>query len=420
MKNFLFTLLFLFIYPKAFSQTDTLQIIVEGRQNDKNQQEKPYVILLSFDGFRHDYAELHEAKNLLKLTENGVRASALVPAFPSKTFPNHYSIVTGLYPAQHGIVDNKFYDSGRKEFYSYRNRKTVEDSSWYGGKPLWVLAEQHKLLTACFYWVGSEAPVQGVFPTYYYKYSEKIPVDERIKTVKNWLNLPEEKRPHLISMYFPEVDHASHAHGPTSSETKSAVQFLDETVQRLVEAVKTTNLDVNFIIVSDHGMTEVDSENTLSLPSKIDTSKFIISSSEALLELHAKDNKNIKKTYKKLKKAEEGYSVYLKSNTPTHLKYSKEFDRYDRVGDIILMSKWPQVFNLSGRKVLNGVHGFDPKGVPDMNGIFYAWGPAFKSKKTLPSVEVVEVYPLVAHILGLPFEHDVAGKDWLIEEILLD
>src|SRR5574338_438511 len=153
---------------RAQNIPDTTQKIISGRINSPEQQLKPYVILISADGFRYDYADKYEAKNLLQLSSEGVRAESMIPSYPSLTFPNHYTIVTGLYPSHHGLVNNFFYDRNRKAFYSMRNPKTVKDGTWYGGTPLWVLAEQQQMLTASFYWVGSEADIKGVLSTYYY------------------------------------------------------------------------------------------------------------------------------------------------------------------------------------------------------------------------------------------------------------
>ncbi|GAB3814882.1 hypothetical protein GCM10028895_08410 [Pontibacter rugosus] len=223
MKRILIFFLALAGATPVFSQADTAQHVVEGRRNSAEQQQKPYVIMISADGFRYDYADKYNAKNLQALRAQGVEAESMLPSFPSKTFPNHYTLVTGMYPASHGLINNYFYDPQRKESYSMRDRDKVEDSSWYGGVPLWVLAEQQQMLTASFYWVGSEAPVQGVRPTYWYTYNEKIPFESRVKTVVDWLELPEEKRPHLITFYMPEVDHAGHSYGPEAPETKAAV-----------------------------------------------------------------------------------------------------------------------------------------------------------------------------------------------------
>ncbi|MFT4024940.1 MAG: ectonucleotide pyrophosphatase/phosphodiesterase, partial [Flavihumibacter sp.] len=182
---------------------DTSQQITAGRENSVLQRSKPYVILISADGFRYDFAEKHHAVNLQSLAKKGIQAAYMQPSFPSLTFPNHYSIATGLYPSHHGLVDNSFYDRRRKEMYSMSNRTMVRDAYWYGGDPLWVLAEEQQLLSASYYWVGSEAPEKSISPSYFYYYNDKTPIEQRIAAVKQWLQLPEEKRPHLICFYFP-------------------------------------------------------------------------------------------------------------------------------------------------------------------------------------------------------------------------
>lgn len=397
----LLSLATLFITGIARGQ-DLTQKVVPNRTNSTQQQKKPYVLLISADGFRNDFAQKYGARNLLRLSGQGVAASAMLPSFPSLTFPNHYTIATGLYPAHHGLVNNTFYDENRKVRYSMGNKQAVADGSWYGGTPLWVLAEQQQMLSASFYWVASESAIQGTYPSYYYIYNEKIPIDTRIRTVKEWLQLPEEKRPHMLTFYFPEVDHAAHTYGPDSKETGEAVRFVDESVGRLVATVDSLQLPVNFIFVSDHGMTQVDTENTLSLPAAIDTSQFIIPPGDVMLHLYAKDKKAIQPTYEALKKEANGYDVYLTESTPAHWHYRKKDDRYNRIGDILLVPRLPKVFNISKRKITPGKHGFDPR-IPDMHATFYAWGPAFREGVKIGAFENIHVYPLVAHILGLKY-----------------
>src|SRR6185369_4163213 len=221
-------------------QPDTTQKIIEGRRNARPQQKKPYVILISGDGFRYDYAEKYHATSLLALSAKGVRAASMIPSYPSLTFPNHYTIVTGLYPSHHGLVNNYFYDANRKAFYGMRDQKAVVDGSWYGGTPLWVLAEQQQMLTASYYWVGSEADIQKTLPTYYYKFNDTVSMDHRIKEVVNWLQLPPDKRPHFITFYISNADHEGHSFGPDAPQTAAAVRFIDSSIQKLTEAVKKT------------------------------------------------------------------------------------------------------------------------------------------------------------------------------------
>jgi predicted AlkP superfamily pyrophosphatase or phosphodiesterase len=421
MKKYLALSVFLLAATVVFAQNDTVQKIIKGRKNDPSQESKPYVILVSADGFRYDYAEKYQATHLLNLSNEGVKAASMIPSYPSVTFPNHYTLVTGLYPAHQGIVNNSFYDRNRKEFYTSGNKVKVADASWYGGTPLWVLAEQQHMLTASFYWVASEAAIKGINPTYYYVYNEQIDIHKRIQTVVNWLKLPPDARPHLITFYFPQVDHAGHVYGPDAAETAHEVHFVDDAMDELTKAVKSTGLNVNFVFVSDHGMTKIDTEHSISIPSAIDTSKFVVSGDGILVELYAKDKSNISETYNQLKKdadKNKDYKVYLSENVPAYLHYNKTDDKFNRIGDILLIPEWPKVFNLYNRKLSPGTHGYDPAVVKDMGATFFAWGPAFKQHINIPAFPNVNVFPLITDILGLTFTDQIDGTQQLAGEVL--
>lgn len=409
-------LLAAFIFSAALSQ-DTAQQVVPGRSNHPSQYSKPYVILISADGFRADFVEKHKAGFLQNISQKGVRAEYMTPSFPSLTFPNHYTLVTGLYPSHHGLVDNSYYDTRRQQFYGMGNKTQVADGSWYGGTPLWVLAEKQQMLTASFYWVASEADIQDTRPTYYYHYNEKIAIGDRINTVKNWLSLPEEKRPHLITFYFPQVDHDAHYYGPDDSRVTDAVQFVDSSIHALQQALQPLGLPINYIFVSDHGMTKVDSGNTLTLPAAIDTAAFIVPSGDALLHVYAKDSSRIESTYQALKK-ETDFTVYKLDETPAHWHYRTSDDRYRRLGNLILEPHLPKVFNINNRKITPGKHGFD-NNLPDMRASFMAWGPAFKQGLRIPGFENIHVYPLIANLLGLKYdEQQIDGKQQVLKNIL--
>lgn len=415
------TVLLCMPFLQVFAQASTVQQVTAGRQNSKLQQQKPYVILISADGFRYDYARKYHAQHLLSLSNSGVSAASMIPSFPSITFPNHYTLVTGLYPAHHGLVSNAFYGRQLARGYYYKSA-TAAEGLWYGGTPLWVLAEQQQMLSASFYWVGSEAAIKNVRPTYYYHYNEKINIHNRIETVRSWLRLPVAKRPHLITMYFPEVDHAGHKYGPESKETARQVGFIDSAVNELVKAVNTTGLKVNFVFVSDHGMTTIPTRHQLQIPAVIDTNRFIVSGDGTLVELYAKkgDRGLIARTYQRLLKGAKGYRVYLKNNTPARLHYGARDDRHQHIGDILLMPAYPHVFVLKGDGKINpGCHGYDPAEVKAMGATFYAWGPAFKKQLKIPAFENVNVYPVITQILGLHYNQKIDGSPLIANKILM-
>jgi predicted AlkP superfamily pyrophosphatase or phosphodiesterase len=402
--------------PKR-SIPDTTQHIIPDRSNSPDQVKKPYIILISADGFRYDLADKFHAENLIRLRSSGVAADYMQPVFPSLTFPNHYSIATGDYPPHDGIVDNNFYDPARDQVYRMGNKKGVEDSSWYGATPLWVLAEKQGMLSASFYWVGAEAAIQGVRPTYYYKFNSLITMGNRISDVRNWLSLPEEIRPHLITFYIPDVDHEEHLHGVNSKQVEDAVHYVDNSIARLVRTVDSLNLSVNFIFLSDHGMVDIDTLHTLSIPKAIDTSRFVIINSQAIVHMYAKDPADILPAYKILKSGTKDYEVYLATNMPARWHYNKKDDRYNRIGDIILVSHPPKVFNLNGHHLDPATHGFDPA-LSVMHATFYAWGPAFKSNEKIKGFENINVYPLIANILQLKISDPVDGNLRVLKPIL--
>ena len=402
-------------YP--LTAQDTSQKIVTGRFNDTTLKDKPYVILISVDGFRYDYAKKYNAVILLRLGSKGVTGDGMRPTFPSLTFPNHYSIVTGLYPAHHGLVDNFFYDRGKKEIYNKNYRAIVQDSSWYSGTPLWVLAEKQKMLTAAFYWVGAEAAIQGTKPTYSYNFSRFISVDQRISIVENWLGLPKQQRPHLICLYFYEIDDAGHKYGPDSDEIAQAVRKIDTIIGKLVSSAEKSGLPVNFVVLSDHGMMNVDYKNPIRLPNEIDKNKFIIPQGDALLQLYAKEKSVITPTYKALRNNANGFRVYLKNELPHRWHYGGKDDRLNRVGDIVLIPEPPLIFNITNTPVDRGKHGFDPAR-PEMMATFFAWGPAFRTGVRIKAFDNIHIYPMIARILGLKVNSKIDGKFSVLQPIL--
>lgn len=396
---------------------DTSEHIVQGRLNSKNQVSKPYVILISADGFRYDYADKYHASNLIRLRKSGVEAESMQPCYPSVTFNNHYSIVTGMYPSHHGIVYNRFYDRNRKQSYAIDDRKTVEDGSWYGGIPLWVLAEQQHLITAAWCYVGTEAPIQNTYSTYWYKYSSKTPIQQGIDAVNSWLHLPDSVRPHLITFYIGDVDYAGHTYGPDSKETKAAVLYVDSIINVLNKIIVATKLPVNFIFVSDHGMANVDTVTRINVRSMIDTSKFIIKDGSTSLHLYAKNPADIIPTYKRLKGLADGFSVYLRDSIPAQWHYSTADDKFNRIGDIYILPNYPKVLTSWTGKINPGTHGFDPT-MQQMHATFYAWGPSFKQGKKVATFENIHIYPMVCKILGLNYSHQIDGKAEVLQDIL--
>ncbi|SEH27587.1 alkaline phosphatase family protein [Chryseobacterium culicis] len=423
MKRGIHFLLLLISFTSFAQQAniDTAQVVIPGRQNSSEAQSKPYVIMISTDGFRYDYARKYNAENLLKLANGGVKAEAMIPSYPSITFPNHWSLITGLYPSHHGLIDNFFYDYKRKDNYAMSSKKNAEDGSWYGGMPLWGLAEKQGMVSASLMWVGSASDAGGMRPTYYYPYHEKFTPAEKVEKVVNWLKLPEDKRPHFITLYFPEVDGSGHHYGPDAKETENAVHLIDQAVGDLVQKVNDLGLkNVNFVFVSDHGMIKVDGGTPLEIPALLfDKNRFDFYNSQTLLRVYVKNPDEVKKVYKELKANTTGdYEVYLDKKLPKYLHFATRDDQYNRIGQILLIPKAPKIFLEKGKKSSVGKHGYNPKTVPEMKATFFAWGPEFKNNLVIGEFANINVYPLVAEVLGLKIDQPVDGKLKVLQGIL--
>ena len=410
-----FLLLFiLFLFSQA----------VPAQTNRPEHYDKPYVILISCDGLRYDYVGRFRPPNLLKFIEEGAQAFSMISSFPAKTFPNHYTIATGLYPENHGLVDNTFYDPQRKEFYRTGNRKAVEDGSWYKGTPLWVNAEQNGMVSASYFFVGSEADIQGVRPTSFFTYDGSVPNEARVQQVLDWLALPEAERPHMITLYFSDMDDAGHRYGPTDDEhIGPALLELDKVLGQLFRGVEATGLPVNTFIVSDHGMIDVAPDKLINIDPLEQDSLYLIANNGALAHLYLKDGADKDTVFRFLKSKEDHFQVYKIEDFPF---YHCSQDN-PRLGDLILLPEYGYYLRDSRRIALaqegkfrqGGEHGFNPE-FPEMHAIFYANGPAFKPGMRIPSFRNIHVYPMVCRILGLPLPEGVDGRVEVLEGILAE
>lgn len=387
-------------------------------------QEKPYVILVSFDGFRHDYVAKYNPPTFKKFIAEGAQAEAIIPSFPSKTFPNHYSLVTGMNPGNHGLVDNSFYDRASNEFYGMRKKELVVDPQYYGGVPLWELAKKNNMKSASFFWVGSEVSDPARRPDYYFPFDDTIDPRKRVQQVIVWLKLPVSERPHLITLYFSFPDHEGHDFGPNAPETKQAVLRADSMLNELLIGVKATRLPVNVILVSDHGMKEltVEEQTFIFVDELVDRKnksvKLVNGGTQTHLYVDSKPRKD--SLFALLKKGEKNFTVLKKEDYPAAWHYTHE-----RVGDIMIIANEGYYIRegtrerfLSSARLGSkmGVHGYDPAVVKDMRGIFYAQGPNIKNGAKVPAFQNIHVYPLIAKILSLPLPA-IDGKEEVLKGV---
>ncbi len=374
-------------------------ITVDHGPNASQQLSKPYVILVSLDGFRYDYAKKLHAEHLLALAAKGASApEGMLPSYPSITFPNHYTIVTGLYPEHHGIVANNFYDPTRKETYNYRDSKTVGDGTWYGGTPLWVLAEQQGMRSASFFWVGSEADIQGVRPTYYLKFDPRVPNPKRVEQVLAWLRMPPEQRPHMITLYFSDTDSAGHRFGPASPQVADAVHELDGEIGKLMDGLKEIKLPIDLIVLADHGMVKVEGDPIHLRQYGFDPAMF---SPIVGLGLYPKSDADAQKAYEAMRGKSDKFAVYRRAEVPGYL----HFDSNSREGDPVVVPNGPYFLSTDtdpdAPEHPVGMHGFDATRMPEMKALFVAAGPDIRRGVVVQPFDNVDVYPLIAKILGL-------------------
>ena len=377
----------------------------EHSRNSAAAERAHYVVLVSLDGFRWDYAERDHATHLLALGKHGVWApEGMLPSYPSLTFPNHFTIVTGLYPEHHGIVANSFYDPAREARYSFTDAATVTDGSWYSGVPLWSLAESQGMRSACLFWPGSEAKIAGYRPTWYAQFDAKTQASEavqqaRIDNAVALLKLPAEERPHLILIYYSEPDHDGHEYGPDAPETRAAVLRMDREVGKLKAALDGTGLPIDLVVVSDHGMAETDGR-WITLDEYADLAGF--KSDGALL--YGRTEADRERVYNQLKKATPEFVAYRQKNVPAELHANEN----PRGGDPVVVATGPYPIRArgpeageTGRGPSIGMHGFDPGRVAEMKASFFAAGPDILEGKTVAPFENVNLYAWLAHLLGL-------------------
>ncbi len=372
-----------------------------------------HVVLLSIDGFRHDYIELHQAARIAAIADQGVRAKSLTPVYPANTFPNHLSIVTGLLPKHHGIVNNAFLDKQRPAEQGYANYhmgKGYTDSSWLSGIPLWNLVELHGNKAATYFWPESDARINGLAPTYHYHYSKYADYQQRIDQIVNWLSLPAASRPQFVAGYFSLVDTYGHEYGPQSSQTAQAVQRMDALIGQLYERLQALPVAVNLVLVSDHGMLEVKPKAAVVVSQlAIDKTQFAWVNNGSQLHIYARSAtpaSEIRALATRLNQQSAlGFTVLSAA-----MRQQYHMDNRTLAGDILLQVEAGRRFADTADTPLDpGGHGYLPEH-PDMGAVFVAAGPAFKQGKVLDKFSNLEIYPALAQIMGLPLLNKIDGK----------
>lgn len=365
-------------------------------------QTQPILILVSLDGFRWDYLDRANVPHLKALAARGVRAEALIPSFPTLTFPNHWTIVTGLVPDHHGIVSNTMVDRTVAPERFTMSSETAKDARWWGGEPIWTTAIRQGRKAASMFWPGSEA----IHPTHWRPYDGKVPNVDRVTQVLDWLALPEAERPSFITLYFSDVDSAAHGTGPDSAETLAAASRVDGLIGRLVTGLTRSGLleRTTIVVVSDHGLAETSPDRVIVLDDYLTRGEAEVVDIGHGLTLNPAGAVTVDSLYAKLAGKHPALSVHRKDALPAWLQYGS----HPRVPAIVALAdrgwsvRWRETVeaNRAAGRSVGGAHGYDPR-YRDMHGLFVAAGPRLRRGHLAPAIQNIHLYELMCALLGL-------------------
>lgn len=377
------------------------------------------LILISLDAFRWDYCALHpeETAHLRQIAREGVSARQLIPVFPTNTFPNHYSIVTGLYPSHHGIVNNEFFDPQLGEYFRYNVTSSAQKSQWWRGEPIWVTAQRQGLRSACSFWVGSEAEINGVRPNFWRPYNAAIPFESRLEELLGWLHLPVADRPAVVTFYVEQGNSVGHKFGTDSPELLATLKMLDEQVGAIVDRLARENIAANLVIVSDHGLTPISLERVIFLDDYVDPTAVQLDFDGPVAGLRPTDG-DVDRLVRAFARLSHG-KAYRTSELPARFHIT-ENERNPPVW-IVPEEGWEIYFRARIEafrgKFNRAEHGYD-NAFASMRGILVARGPAFRSDgAVIDAAENIHLYNALCAVLGVkPAPND--GDDRLTRALL--
>lgn len=354
------------------------------------------VLLISMDGFRWDYLTKVSTPNFDRLAQNGTKASYINNTFITKTFPCHYTIVTGLYEESHGIIGNKMYDP---VFNSTFNMQNYETRWWNGGEPLWVTARRQNLKSATYFWPGSEAEIRGYRPNIWKHYNQSVPFKNRIDTVITWLT---DEHIDLVNLYFHEPDATGHAYGPDSPQIIEKVKAMDKILGYLLDKFDSHYLTnkVNLILTSDHGMTTIDTANkVVDITDHVNMSKIQFTVDNGPIMQIQPSLGLIDDVVQSLQNVSH-ISVFKKEDIPDHWHYRNN----RRIMPVFLLAEEGWSITKNKRKAASyhgkGAHGYDNR-LNSMKPIFLARGPNIKENYTTNTFRSIDIYPMICNILGI-------------------
>ncbi|SDW58502.1 Predicted pyrophosphatase or phosphodiesterase, AlkP superfamily [Lysobacter enzymogenes] len=367
------------------------------------------LLLISIDSFRASYLELGLTPNLQRIADQGVRAQWINPSYPTQTFPNHYTLVTGLRPDHHGVIHNTMRDPDLGRFRVSDPNAIGETRWWDGGEPIWIGAQNAGLRGATMLWPGGEAPVRGQHANRSRAFDPKITEIARVEQVLEWLGEPATTRPHVTALYFDSLDKESHDYGPNSPQARAAMQRIDSALGHLTDALAARGeLDrVNLIVVSDHGMAEVPVGQRMAVEDIVTPQQAVVTSVGQSIGVAPNPGFEAE-VEKRLLGRHDHYQCWRKGELPARWHYGT----HPRIPAIVCQMDegWDaiegEVLKKSPKNQTRGSHGYDPA-LPSMRAIFIARGPAFRQGATIPAFDNIDVYPLLARLLGIkPAKND--------------
>lgn len=367
-----------------------LQTWAAGRDN--------YTVIISLDGLRWDYLDTYDVPFMQQLAREGVKA-VMQPSFPSKTFPNHYTLATGLTPDHHGIITNTFWDRERGVEFSLGNKDTRSKGYYYGGDPVWLTAKHQGVKTATVFWVGSDVAIHGEHPTYWLDYqTQQLDYPGRVDEIIRLLSMPEKERPHLVMAYFEEPDRSGHNYGPMNRLTRRAVEDMDLLLSKLWARIQLLPIadKVNLIITGDHGMTSVDPKRFVDIDDLLPKRWYERFCNDYPTLIYASAPQYIDSICQALQ-AVDHIRAWKRADVPAYLGYGTN----SNMGDVVVMPDVGWLFADKPSKKQRGSHGFDHTS-SDMQVGFRAIGPDFKVGYEKPDrFRNVCVYSLLCYLLGV-------------------
>lgn len=356
----------------------------------------PTLVIVSMDGFRHDYHTRVDTPNFDRMAREGAHADRLIPPFPSQTFAAHATLATGVTAGRHGIMNNRFLDRERGPF-NYN-----DEADWYDSPPLWVHAERNGRPAKIYHWIGSRGAYEGVEPTASIPFDKAITDDQKLVQIIAWLNAPD--APRLIMSYWGGCDHVGHETGPDSAATTACIRATDVRLGRLMAGITKAPGPVTLIVVSDHGMTrtigEIDLEGLIKGAGV--TAK--LAASGPIAHLFIEDEGQRALAFELLSK-----TAHLKVYTRQSLPKAWAYNHPTRTGDLVVKAAFGWHFSSDPKTLLPGHHGHDPNH-PDMGAIFYAWGPQVRAGLRFETVQAVDLFPTACALLGIPIPVGLDGE----------